>query len=334
MPGEKQIIPPQEGEAAQAPLPTEDLNAAISHFMGGGAAPTDLSAAADADTGEPGQSAEQDPAPSLEDAAQAQPAGDTPPASETPNDDVWSKVDPEVRALHEQAMRDAELRLKAVQGRQSASDKALRETRERLAELEARGGQQPEAGQESQGDGTQAGTERETALAALREEYPEIAEPLLAEMAEMRAQLASIQQPIGEMQADKDAALAAEQEQIVTSKHADWESIRTDERLYGWAQSQPRAVQEAMMRNGEGGIVDGLEVAWVVDLFKRDMGIGVQSAPDPRPDPAPQNQRRERQLANGRDASGGSGPSVATGIPKDFHGAVSHFLKQSEASTG
>lgn len=328
----KEIIPTQEGEAASAPLHPEDLNAAISHFMGGGSAPEDLSSAADADAGKPGQSAEQDPAPSLEDAAQAQPAGSTPPARETPNDDIWSRVDPEVRAAHEQALRDADLRIKGIQGRQSASDKALREARGRLAELEARGGQQPDAAQERQGDGTQAGTDRETALNALREEYPEIAEPLLAEIAEMREQLASFQQPIGDLQAREQAALEEQQVHVVTSKHPDWEVIRTDERLYGWAQAQPRAVQEAMMRNGEGGIVDGHEVAWVVDLFKRDMGIGVQSAPDPRLDPAPQNQRRERQLAAGRDASGGSGPSVATGIPKDFNAAVSHFMKQSAAT--
>lgn len=326
MADEQEKTLPQEDEAASAPSASEELDAAIDGNLGFGTDPSEQSAAANPEPEEPDTSAEQSPAPSLKDAAEARPAGDTPPASETPqDDDIWKDADPKYRDAYQQAMRDAQLRLEGVKGRHSASDKALQEARARIAELEARGGQQP-GSQDSEDQGGEPEVDRDKILKDLREEYPDVAGPLLDHMANLEEKLARLEQPVGRLEQQEQASALEAQAQIVLSKHEDWPQVRSDDRLAGWAQSQPRAVQEAMQRNAE-FIVDGNEVAWVVDLFKRDMGIGGQSSPESRPDP--NLERRERQMKNGRDAGTGSGPSVATGIPKDLDGAIDYYMSKS-----
>ena len=318
-------------EAASAPSDPMDLDAAIDALNAKEADPADDAAAAPKQEAA-GESANEDPAPSLEDAAKQPAAGDTPPAGSS-QDDIWSSADPALREAHERAIRDERLRAEGIRGRQSAADRENAQLRKRLAELDqgTGSGRKPEEEQEPGADGTKP--DRQKILNDLREEYPDLGGPILDEMADLRERLGRLEEPVGAMQQRDQESALEQQAALVLEKHPDWVDIRTDERLAGWAQSQPRAVLEAMSRNGE-HIVDGNEVAWVVDLFKRDMGIGSQSAPNPQPQP--HQQRRERQKQAGRDAQGRSGPPVATGIPKDDVDAAITYLDKMEgnAATG
>lgn len=313
-----------QDEAAPAPSPEQDFDAAVAEFTRETSDPAD--AAADLPA-EPAPSADAEPAPSP-DAAEPPAAGDqAPPAGSSQDDNIWKDANPRLREAHEKALRDANLRLEGVRGRQSASDREVKRLKDRLAELEAGGAGSQQASQEQRqpGSDTPSGLPDKDALAKLREDFPEVAGPMLALIEAQAAEINQLKAPVGALQQDRVQAAISAQETFLTEKHPDWLDVARDERFAGWIQSQPRAVQEAMQRNFD-AIVDGKEAALVIGLYKAEMGIGTPSTPpQPSPQPAPQDNRRQRQIAAGRDA-GRTGPSVTTGIPDDFDAAVDAYL--------
>lgn len=315
-----------QGEAAPAPSPDEGFDAAVAEFL---KEPSDPAhgAAADGNLGDTAGSAADTPAPS-QDAATPLAAGDgSPPAGSSP-DDIWKDADPRLREAHENAIRDANLRLEGIKGRQSAADREAQKLRQRVAELESA---QTGAGHqtETQGDaGARASSDR---LKELREEFPDIAGPLVdeheanrSEIEALRAQVSRLEQPITSLQQDQQAAYYAAQEAKLREAHSDYREVVNGDvdRYNGWLSRQPAVIQEIAARNAE-HVVDGAEIALVVGLFKSDLGLQGPSAPDPA---QAIEQRRERQRAASRD-TGRNGPSVTTGIPDDFDAAVAHFLR-------
>jgi hypothetical protein len=306
----------------QAPPPSDadEFDAAMAEAAAAvDGAPADPAAAPDppadegAGTGEP-------PAPAAQPAAaDAPPADGTPSPSGPSQDDIWAKAPPELREAFETERRNAELRIKSVQGRQSASDRELQRARDELAALKQ--GKQPAAG----GDGERQsdGEPSDDRFKALREEYPEIAGPLLDYIGELEGKLKPLEEGVGQVRQDRTEAFIAQQIGVLTEKAPDWQTALADDRFGGWLSEQPRRLQEAFKRN-EATIVDGEEAAWVVDQFKSAMGIA-PPAPAPTPTPAPQDERRQKQLANGRDFGRAAGPAATDGIPDDFDAAFDAF---------
>jgi hypothetical protein len=321
MPNEIQQNAATQGGAASAPSPEEDFDTALAALISDQSDPASAAADSQDGAGETGAAAE--PAPS-HDAATVPAAADPAPANTSTDDtDIWSKADPALREAHDKALRDATLRLEGIKGRQSAADKEIKRLREQLAGLNAQGNQG--ASQASQGQAGNNGSEPLSTddLQQLREDFPEVAGPLLDKIEALSVKLTAIEAPVGQIQQERTAAFYQGQETLLTQKHSDWQAVVADDRFMGWVEGQPQAIKEALQRNFD-AIVDAQEAALVIGQFKAEVGFGSPSAPKPG---TQVQERRERQIAAGRDASQ-SGPPVTTGIPDDLDAAIAIYSRK------
>lgn len=318
---------PTQSAAAGTPVPTveEEIDAAFAEFVTDDEAPANKAAADDVLAGETDGSLDEDPAPADKAAAEPPAAGDEPPAGQDPSkNDIWANAPPELRAAHEAAQRDANLRLEGIRGRQSASDREVERLRRELEQL--KGGASDDQTQEQKDDaGAKAlGMESEQ-LKQLREDYPEVAGPLLDVISGLTAKIGQLEKGVGKFEDQELQSHLNAQEQLLTERHGDWKDVGADDRFAGWLQNQPKAIRDAMERNFH-AIVDAEEAALVVGKFKTDMGIAsATQAPQNQPDPL--QQKRERQKQAGRDA-GRSGPPAAAGIPEDIEAAADYWLSK------
>lgn len=298
----------------------DDFDAAFNEIASGNSEPPASEAGDDDDDPDPVPEADGEASPPAGAAAgeEANVADDQSPAGAAPSDDIWANAPPELREAREKELRDLNFRLSSQQGRVSALHRKLQE-RERQQQPGQDGGGQPEARRADEG-----GEPANDPLATLKEEYPEIAAPIVATIESLQQQIADLSQPVTSMAEAQAQTFKAQQYGILAQRHPDWQELAQDDRWGGWIEAQPRAVQEAFARNVD--VSDGKEAAWVLDLFKADMGISAPTpapsptpAPTPAPSPAPTaDQRRQKQLDAGRDGGSGGGPTVTNELPDDF----------------
>lgn len=323
MSGNSGQIPSNPDGADDALSLDEEFDAGLAEFTGETEAPAAAAAEGSDEDSAPPAAATPAPAPAA--APKETAAGATPPAEQTPTDDIWANAAPELRQAHEAAIRDERLRTETIKGRQSAADRKIAELQAKLAQA----GQGDQGGSPQQPDGNeprQVAPADDAALRQLREDYPEVAGPLLDLIAKQNEQLAKLTPAVSAFETQQQSAFLSEQESLLTKEHSDWADAASDDRFGGWLESQPRAIKEAMERNYS-AIVDGAEAALVIGKFKADVGFQGKASPTPTPTPSPTQTRRAKQLAGGRDA-GGNGPALAAGIPDDFDAATDVFLSR------
>lgn len=302
-----------QSEAA-ADAPSEDmefdadLDAAISAMDG---APAD-DAAAPVEREEQQQSAVEAPAPAPDAAADAPGADGNASPQGSATDDIWANAPAELREAFEKQQRDAELRFRSANGRVSALQR-------QLAQYQQQTQQQPAQQQEPQRE-TQQPEQRPSGInltdpkfQQLREDYPEVAGPLLDVIADLSSQLGNVRQVAGTFEQQQTQAFLAQQEQALAQAHPDWVQAAADDRFAGWLETQPTAIQEAFQRNHD-AIVNGQDAALVIGMFKQAVGFSSPQQQQTPTNPAPtQDPRRQRQLAAGKDA-GRNSPPAASGI--------------------
>lgn len=255
-------------------------------------------------------------------------AGDQPPAGAEPSDDIWASAPPEIREAREKEMRDYNFRLQSQQGRVSALH---RKTQQLEQQLSQGGGGQPAAQPGGGAEPAAAEDGADDPLKQLVEDYPDIGTPLAAMFTDLKAQLAEARQQVAPLAQSQAEAVRTAQYGILSARHPDWQTLSTDERWGGWITTQPRAVQEAFARNQD--VSDGEEAAWVLDLFKRDVGITPAAptpSPTPTPTPSPADQRRQRQLDAARDGGGNGGATVTNDLPDDFDAEFDRISAQKQ----
>lgn len=284
-------------------------------------------AATDDEDGSEDEGSADNSAPADEAAASEQATDDESQAGNS-DSDIWANAPPELRAAREKELRDAELRYRSSQGRVSALDRELARLRESQPGQQQQGqNQSEEASQEADPDKGKP-SEKESRLAALREEYPDVAEPILDEIAELRTELAKVSKTTGAFEQQQNQAELTRQETFLTEQHPDWQEAAKDERFAGWLDEQPTSLKQAFERNFH-GIVDGADAALVIGKFKADVGFGASSSgkqtDTPSPQSDPQAQRRNKQLQGGRDGGGGKTGPVTSGVPDEFESASNYW---------
>jgi hypothetical protein len=322
---ENMNVPAGQNPSQPAMSEDDEFDAAMAEATADEGAPAH--AAADPDSDGPASGTGEPPVPADEAATQATPAAGNAPSGNPDNSDIWANAPPELKAAYEQERRDAELRFKSVQGRQSAADRELERLRAEHAEMQRRLQSNPSSKEANQGTSE---SETPDPYKQLVEDYPEIAGPLVENLKKLQSELSQVQQGVGTFQQERELTYYKQQQDLLTEKQPDWLTVLGDERFGGWLQEQPKAVQETFERNSK-AIVDGNEAAWLVGQFKTALGIGAQSAPQQQQQPSPEASRRAKQLASGRDFSGGSGAPVAEGIPDDFDAALNAYAEQEDA---
>lgn len=281
--------------------------------------------------------------------------------------DPWSKAAPELVQARDAAVEAATAGHREQIARRTRENDRLKE---RLAALEKPGATAPRAAAPAKpAGGTPAAAaaptgERAERLKKLREEYGEVADPLLAEIdatnqlalktqqenAALQTRLAAIE---GRETERTTVAEVNEQVAALEDEHPDWRDLtgepgsklaEADKKLAAtkfidWLDTQPAFVREAAKRNGE-RIVDAESAALMIRLYKADLGIGPkataakpgEASGDATPPSAPTRQtppdpRRANQL-RGSSTVPARGPGAASAPPDDFESAFQHYAKK------
>lgn len=317
-----------------------DFDAAVAELEAGTDTPADTAAAnepADSDTGASEDTAPADDAAAADDQPadggddRQAPADTGSPGGDT-SEDIWAKADPKLREAYETMQRDFDLKLRTEKTRRAGVDRKVEELQRQITQ-NGQGGQsdtEQQPGGSDQGEKPQ-GTLTKEQIDQLREDYPDLAGPLLDAMQAQSDQIARLSKGVGQYEEAQTAEFLGQQAKILTDEHPDYLDVAGDERFEGWLDGQPQSVKQAFERNRE-YIVDGRDAALVIGRFKSDLGIGAKADPQPQgqgtsqQQPTEQDSKRQRQLAGNRDA-GRSGPAATTGIPKDdFDAAAEYYL--------
>lgn len=250
------------------------------------------------------------------------------PAPAQPSD-IWANAPQELREAYQREKQALEHRLNSTTGRLSAADRELARLRSERGAAPGATGDQGQQGDKPSQPGNPFESE---AVKRFREEYGEIAEPVLGIMQTMQQTIDQLQAPVAAVTQERETQARQSEIDVFTSAHPDWQTYVSDPRYATWLDGQPKAVQEAAARAVN--VEDGKEAAWLLGVYKQSIGAASPS-PTPSPTPEPSQQpprrdpRRERQLAAGRDG-GASTPPAQSGIPDDFDGAVDAIQAQRE----
>lgn len=241
--------------------------------------------------------------------------------------DIWATATEEQRA----AYRKMEQQWRSDAGRIAAFQRRTNEVQAELAALKAA----RDSG--AQGTETRPQEQDETALAALRSEYPEVADPVLKLL---KARDEKIDRLSARLSVHDSRALEQERSQEaarLAELHPDWGAIGGSAAFVEWLQRQPAYVIETAQRNGN-QIVNAEEAADIIGRFKASQHSS--SAPVPQPAPASTSQsdasrdnaRRQRQLSSGVGPTKGAGPGA--GPADDFDAAFDFHAKQVDPRRG
>lgn len=312
----------------------DEFDHAMDEFASGQTPPADQAAGGNAvDPNETGDHGDAPLGSDQEAGVSSTVAGAAPPAGDQ-STDIWANAPAELRQAYQDLARDSQYRLNAVKGRLSAADRELdrlrREQQSRQPEPQLQGKNEPTP------EGDRNDPFNPDKLAQLREDYGEVAGPLVDMIEALKGNVDQLRKPVEQIGQERQIAESDAQAQLLASKHPDWQQVTNDDRFLGWYEAQPTFVKAALERNAN-TIVDGQEASFVLDLFKRDIGIGAQ----PQPVPAQQetgstagrlSDRRQRQLDAARDAASNGGQPAAAGVPDDFDAAMDAYAAKADSA--
>lgn len=216
------------------------------------------------------------------------PKVEAPATVDSPASDPWKDAPPELREAHERDL--AEIRTRAEQAETTARRHSgrLSKQEQELADLRAKVAPQPDAA----ATGEKAKTRAER-MAQLKGEYPEIADPILEDLADKGARLDRIEGALSRQADAQTSDLLDEQTSILSRAQPGWETeIKDNPEFVKWAVGQPDYIKGVIRENAK-QIISGDDVADVIARYRRD-------TVDPEKERA--DERRREQLEAGRAA--------------------------------
>lgn len=251
----------------------------------------------------------------------AEPAAAT-PAGDEPQTDIWANAPPELKAARDAEIARLEQAARSQGGRAQAEAKRNAEL---AAELEALRKQQQPAPAEPQ-----APKLTDEARNQLREEYPDVAAPLLDVVGELEKEVKRLAAANASQEEQRQAASALElqrhyaaEEQRLTEAHSDWATVAATDGFGSWIKTQPRMIQEALARNAN-QITDADEAAEIIGRYKSTLSDGGLQA------------RREAQRRGSevpRPRTGVPTPSITTDAKSEWD-RLDALDRQREAQRG
>lgn len=221
------------------------------------------------------------------------------------SDDIWANAPAPLREAYQ---AEHEARKKAenlVRSNGARAAQALNELNALRSQLDSK---------RDEGGATEEGAEAadpEERMRQLREEYPDVAGPILDHMAKLEKQVGELTASATAQRETQTEQLFEEQGTALREAHSDFDDVVKAPEYAEWLSQQVPAIQRVIQENAE-RIVNAAECAWVVDLFKRDTGFGV------KPSAAEQLAgKRERQLQAGTGVRG-SQPQVRGDDSDDY----------------
>lgn len=241
------------------------------------------------------------------DEASAPPSADATASrdDETP-DDIWANADP--RQLAElDAERQGRIKAeKLVRSNGARAARALNDLHTLQASLNAK---RDEAGATEKGA---EATDRTARLEQLREEYPEVAAPILDKMADLERTVEKL--TVGEeaKRVDDHTSYLIEQEDELRGAHGDFDQIISSTDYRDWLAEQSAMIRGTIEANTQ-GIVDAASCSDILSKFKADSGWGQTSEAVEET-----ASRRREQLDAGSAVTGRGAPAVSRDTSDSF----------------
>lgn len=263
--------------------------------------------------------------------ADKEPHGEKPSGEQAP-DDEWAALPPEVKEKVLQLQREKE---EAVHRAASDANRVAALRRQlHQAKLASPHGAKP-----SDEKPTEAQKALDGKIKQLREDYGDIAEPLLELIEHQRNELTTVHAQLDGLSEAQQAQVIAAETQALQARHPDWRSVAQSPDFAGWLEVQPDNIQRLA------GSWDARETSVVLTLFKaeRMQATGQQQQrqeQDKKADPAEKaaekkpdaatGARRSQQLDGGRDVRSRPAPA-ASGPPEDFDSAFDFYVARRQA---
>lgn len=238
-------------------------------------------------------------------------------------DDLWASAPEPLRAAHEAAQKELEKERQSARsnaGRVAAYQRQISEFQKRLAAFE----QNAAAGKTAPSKG--AGSEGEDDWSAVKEEYPELAGPIERRLSQIAERNAALERELSAYGDERRDRYIQEQQQALTTQHADWQSVVGSRDFLEWYTAQPAEVRSMVEKNAD-AIIDAQSASYALGLFKMQTGYQAKQQPAPSAGAPPNDaakQKRQRQLQDGAGAAG-RGPGRMSGPPDDFESAFKYF---------
>jgi hypothetical protein len=222
--------------------------------------------------------------------SEAPPAADAdqPASREEIPDDVLANADPRLKAHIEQLEEDGKKARNAARSNGGRLAQALNE-------LHALKQAASSGGTEGDGDSDEARKER---LAKLREDFPEVSEPILQEITDLRGQVGKL--TAGELaraETNVEQALEAEREALI-ERHPDLPTIVADPEYAKWAGAQSPGIQRIIQENAK-HVISAADAGLVFDLFKQSRKQAVDPAAEEAAKAAAQKRADQLDAARG-----------------------------------
>lgn len=246
------------------------------------------------------------------------------PSGEAP--DKWAGLSDEQKALIEQLEREKE---EAIHRASSDANRVAALSR-KLHQLQTA---KPSGEKPQSEEPTEAQKALDSKIKQLKEEYGDIAEPLIELIENQRKELTTVRTQLEGLSEAQQAQVIAVEAAALEERHPDWRNIAVSPDFNGWLQVQPENIQRLASS------WDARETSVVLTLFKAERAEATGQGPDasekkeePKPKPdAATGEKRSQQLDGGRDVRSRPAPA-ASGPPEDFDAAFDFFTKKRQLS--
>ena len=263
----------------------------------------------------------------------------TPAGSETPAD-IWANATEEQRSAFEAIRKENETtksNWKRMSGTVSSYQRQIDDLKRQIQPASQEGKADEKKGDDADKADESILDDPEFTQAA--DDYPEVFGPVKKAISilERRTKTAidradrAERELSGISQERRDATLEV-QAQIVAEAHPDYSSIAGSQQFADWYKTQPRLVQDGVQRNAK-RIVDGSEVAYIVDLYKSSTGIKTETTKQPSSGKTPTSgtdPRRKHQLESASTPSSRGPAKVQGGVPDDEQAAWEYFERMDQ----
>jgi hypothetical protein len=249
--------------------------------------------------------------------------GGQPPKDTAP--DPWADAPPELKALFEQTQKErdeAKHRAASDANRVAALSRKL----QRLTEASVSAVTTPDPKAE------EAKKALDQKVKQLREDYGDIAEPLIELIEAQGRELGAVKANLTGLSEQQQAQHIAAEQAALEQAHPDWRVVAQSPNFRGWLEVQPENIQRLAAS------WDARETSVALTLFKAEQieaTGGMSEGPKPTPAEATRTQeaaaatgeRRSQQLDGGKVVRSRPQPA-ASGPPEDFEAAFKYYEEQ------
>lgn len=251
----------------------------------------------------------------------ADPEGGSQPPEGDKAPDPWENAPPELKAQFEQTQRERD---QALHRAQSDASRVAALSR-KLNQLSVPPSNAPAPDTKT----TEAQAALDDKIKQLRNDYGEIADPLIELFESQKQELAHVKANLTGLTAQQQEQHVAVEVAALETRHPDWRNIASSPDFAGWLEVQPNNIQSLATS------WDARETSVALSLYKAEAMEAMSQRGEVPQGAAPTadaatDARRSQQLDGGRDVRSRPAPA-ASGPPDDFDAAFKFFEEKRAA---